>query len=550
MQLSITKGPDAGAEFTIDEPGLYLIGRSSDCRVRLTDSETSRRHAAINMAPGRATVDDKASRNGTHVNDVRVQHALLKEGDVIRIGGTRITISGLTAAAPAPDTTLHAVDPSMRVLASLHHRDADLLAGDKVDASDAAHENAMLRGVSAVSNILVSGAARQSLLQNVLDHIKSILDADSACIMLRDTENDDWDYHAVSSAPEDNAPTVSVSRTIISEAVKDGMALLTENPLTDDRFGPSDSIMMHKISSALCAPMTIDDKLKGVLCIDRHNRSDAFTPLDLRFSATVGNILGVYLEKLRIEDEYIKQERLAAVGQVIAGLAHYAKNIITGLKLSITGMQRMLQRKQFDDIDTCVDAITVTEGRLTNLILDMLSYAKDREPVWQDIDVNRVIESVLTPFTTELHDRAIRCDTQLAPDLPPLKAEKNALHRVILNLFTNGLDALDGLEEREKVIRVSSARADDGQSIAITVWDSGCGIPAAEVDNIFGVFFSTKGSRGTGLGLAVSHKIIEEHQGTITVDSQEGEWTEFRIRLPVESEANQALPCNEQLNRE
>lgn len=535
MKIVVTKGPEAGTEMTIDEPGIYLIGRSSDCKLRLTDAETSRRHAAITVAPGRAIVDDQTSRNGTRVNDVRVQHAMLKDGDVIRVGGTYIAIDGLAASAPAPDTTLSAIDPSMRVLASLDHRDADLLAGSKVDETDAARENEMLRGVGEVSNILVSGATRESLLRNVLDHIKALLDADSACVMLWDAESDNWDFHAVSANPEESAPTVSVSRTIINQAVKDGMALLTENPMTDDRFGPSDSIVIHKISSALCAPMTIDDELTGALCIDRRSRADAFKPLDLRFTATVANILGVYLEKLRIQDEYVKQERLAAVGQVIAGLAHYAKNIITGLQLSVAGMQRMLQRESFDNMDICVDGIASEERRLTNLILDMLSYAKDHEPMRLEMNVNDVLESVVRPFESQLGERDIKLEQTLADNLPTLMAEKNALHRVFLNLFVNALDALDGVAGRDKVIRLTSAMAEEGKAVELTMWDSGCGIPASETEDIFGVFFSTKGSKGTGLGLAVSRKIIEEHHGSITVASEEGAWTEFRIRLPVEA---------------
>ncbi len=459
MKITVTKGQEVGTELVIDEPGIYLIGRSADCKVRLTDPETSRRHAAITLAHGRAAIDDQTSRNGTRVNDVRVQHAMLKDGDSIRVGGTELAIEGLTPPPPAPESTLRAIDPSMRVLASLNHRDADLLAGLKVEEADATRQIDMLRGVGEVSNLLVSGAAREALLQQVLDHIKHLLDADSACVMFWDAAADDWQLDAVSAGQEDRPPTVSVSRTIINEAVKEGMALLTENPLTDGRFGPSDSIMIHKISSALCAPMTTSDDHNGVLCIDRRERADAFTQLDLRFTATVANILGVYLEKLRIQDEYIRQERLAAVGQVIDGLAHYDKNIITGLQLSVAGVQRMLERKAFESVSLCVESIVTEERRLTDLILDMLSYAKEREPMRMEVALSDVITSVIRPYRTELSKRDISLESSIAPELPPLMAEKNALHRVFLNLFTNAMDALEGVDDREKCFRISAELA-------------------------------------------------------------------------------------------
>ncbi|MBT3295200.1 MAG: FHA domain-containing protein [Verrucomicrobia bacterium] len=534
MKITVIEGPDSGAERSLESPGTYLIGRSADCELRLSDPETSRRHAAITLAPGRAIVDDQTSRNGTRVNEIRVQHAMLKDGDVIRLGGTHIQVDGLADAAPAPETTLRIADPSMRVLTSLNHRDADLVAGSRVAGPDADRENTMLRGVGEVSNILVSSVARQPLLRQVLDRMKALLDADSACVMLWDSDNDEWSFHAVSSSRHEGSPTVSVSRTIINQAVKDGMALLTDNPMADDRFDPSESIVRQKISSALCAPMTIEDELTGVICIDRRNRRDAFTPIDLRFTATVANILGVYLEKLRIQDDYIKQERLAAVGQVIAGLAHYAKNIITGLQLSVGAIQRMLKRETYDTMDTCVQAIATEEQRLTNLILDMLSYAKDREPLRMEMNINDVIAAVVRPFIQALCHQSIRLEQHLEPELPSLMAEKNALHRVVLNLFVNAMDALRDNQGRDKRICITTALSEDQTHIEITMWDSGCGVPKNETENIFGVFFSTKGSKGTGLGLAVSRKIIEEHGGTIDVESAEGEWTEFRISLPIE----------------
>ncbi|NQU38357.1 MAG: FHA domain-containing protein [Lentisphaerae bacterium] len=536
MKISVIKGPDSGIERELEIPGVYVIGRSGDCELRLSDPETSRRHAAITVAPGRAVVDDQTSRNGTRVNDIRVQHALLKDGDVIRLGGTFIRIDGLADSAPAPETTLRMADPSMRVLASLNHRDADLLAGARGDIQDTARENELLRGVGEVSNTLVSNGVPQRLLQSVLDQIKAVLDGDSACIMLRDPATDEWDFHAVSNDLQAGTPTISVSRTIIRQAVSDGTALLTDNPMADDRFGPSDSIVMHKISSALCAPMTIEDALNGVLCIDRRSRRDAFDSLDLRFTATVANIIGVYLEKLRFQDEFVKQERVAAVGQVIAGLAHYAKNIITGLQLSVGGIQRMLERKSYETMGSCVQSLATEERRLTNLILDMLSYAKDREPMRLELHMNQVIESVVRPFHQELGERGIHLELHLSDALPSLLAEKNALHRVFLNLFVNAMDALQDKQGQGKIIRITTTLSDDGSTICARVWDSGCGVPTPERENIFGVFFSTKGSRGTGLGLAVSRKIMEEHGGSITVDSAEGEWTEFAVTLPVEME--------------
>jgi signal transduction histidine kinase len=125
----------------------------------------------------------------------------------------------------------------------------------------------------------------------------------------------------------------------------------------------------------------------------------------------------------------------------------------------------------------------------------------------------------------------------LEAQLPWLQADPQGIHRCLLNLLTNAIDAID--EERGE-IRLTTRTA--GESILISVEDNGVGIPPEARQEIFKVFYSTKGNRGTGLGLAVTKKIVEEHGGGITVDSAPGQGSRFTIRLPLPDRTGEQPP--------
>jgi signal transduction histidine kinase len=139
--------------------------------------------------------------------------------------------------------------------------------------------------------------------------------------------------------------------------------------------------------------------------------------------------------------------------------------------------------------------------------------------------VGEVIE-LMKPRAAELQ---IALQTSLAPDLPPAPVDAEAIHRVVLNLVNNAIDAVDGRDEA--TVRVETALGQDGRSVAIVVSDNGVGIPADKLGEVFKPFFSTKGSRGTGLGLAVSRKTVREHGGDITVTSTPDVGSAFIVRL-------------------
>jgi len=165
-------------------------------------------------------------------------------------------------------------------------------------------------------------------------------------------------------------------------------------------------------------------------------------------------------------------------------------------------------------------------------VLDMLAYSKDRKPDIQPCHINGVCKEAAELCHDRIMTKHGKLQLDLDPKLPRIFADPQGIHRCLLNLLTNAIDALD---EEEGEVKISTQKQGESE-ILITVDDNGAGIPEHIRQRIFDVFFSTKGSQGTGLGLAVTKKIIEEHGGSIEVQSSEDQGTKFFIRLPIGKE--------------
>ncbi len=534
MKIEVVINGKPAVTYTFDTAADVIIGRDISCDIQIVDDESSRKHAKIFSRGEKTVLADLDSTNGTSVNGSKVAEIPLCDGDTVRIGRTEMHISELSEAAVQSESVLEMNERDGSVVMSVHNDEADILSGRALidSVQELAHENDVLREVCRISQIAAGEKEGETVLNAILDRLHLVLNADSACILQKD-ENNEWGIIAT-SAKTATDDSIKVSNTLINQAVKDGSAIIYIDPISDERFSASQSIMLQNISSALCAPLKVGGKFCGVLSVDRRQNRPVFGKMDLHMAASAGNIIGLFMEKHEYELALREKARLAAIGEVIAGLAHYIKNIVTGFKLSIESVEMALRKKQFDYVEMFVKSLSAQEVRISELMLNMLSYSKDRKPIHTDVDIRDVINSVVDPFAGQLEADGIRYELVCADDLPAVFAEEMSLHRAFLNMLTNSKDALnDCADGDERVLRITCNLTNSGSDIAIGFYDSGSGIAADKIDSVFDAFYSAKGSAGTGLGLAVVQKIVEEHAGTISVDSKEGSWTEFTITLPV-----------------
>lgn len=242
-------------------------------------------------------------------------------------------------------------------------------------------------------------------------------------------------------------------------------------------------------------------------------------------------------EKTKMEVQLMQSAKLAAIGEMSAGVAHELNNPMT----VIIGTAQLMQREMnegsaegefLDDIINC-------GLRCKKIIQNLLTFSRQDEYPFAPTDLNEELERVLSLICYQINRNEIKIVQNLSPELPKINANGHQIQQVLINILLNARDALEGLE-REKLIEIStSVREDDGGKkwLLATVRDNGIGIEQDNLPKIFNPFYTSKGAiKGTGLGLSVSLGIAEAHDGTIEVDTFLGEGSSFSLVLPVETD--------------
>lgn len=231
----------------------------------------------------------------------------------------------------------------------------------------------------------------------------------------------------------------------------------------------------------------------------------------------------------RLEAELRHKDRFAAIGQVVAGVAHEIRNPLFG----ITSVAQILKR-EVDFSPThrdLVEAMFSETQRLNALITDLLLFGGPSRLERQSTDVHQLLEATCNLYVGELSGRSIHLQKSYDPNLPPLLADQDKLKQVFLNLLKNALEATPTGGTVTVGTRMHRKGERDEQ-VEVFFSDTGSGIPAEDQDRIFDLFFTTK-PRGTGLGLPICRRIIEDHGGSISAESQPGHGTTFTLRLPL-----------------
>jgi two-component system, NtrC family, sensor kinase len=235
----------------------------------------------------------------------------------------------------------------------------------------------------------------------------------------------------------------------------------------------------------------------------------------------------------RLEAELLHAERLAAIGQTIAGVAHGIKNILHGFKGGSYLVNLGIDKNDAGKLKKGWDMIQRNIGRTSDLVLDLLSYSKEREPEYQTCDPNAIIRDVCEVMNNLATENQVALVKELDPSIGSVVMDPHTIHQCLTNLISNAIDACLFDQDMSKKWRVTVQSAcQNGKFIHISVCDNGTGMSQAVRNKLFTSFFSTKGHRGTGLGLLVTRKAVEEHGGSIEVASEEGQGTVFTLQLP------------------
>ncbi len=235
-----------------------------------------------------------------------------------------------------------------------------------------------------------------------------------------------------------------------------------------------------------------------------------------------------------LDERLLQAQKLASIGELSAGIAHEINNPLATIRQEAEWMQQLLKklepagRAELEELQGSVRQIILQVDRCTEIIKNLLDFARKRQPVIQAVDLTRIIADMTMLVEKEAKHRGIKIIRDHDRELPTIYSDAPQLRQVVLNLLTNATHAIG---QNGEITIVTRAEKNGGISLAIT--DTGCGILPEDLPKVFDPFFTTKPpGQGTGLGLSICHGIIQRLGGDITVKSTVGQGTTFTVRLP------------------
>lgn len=529
--LNVIQGPDKGKSFELPDNEPQLIGRSSEA-LPLGDLTISRRHAELTPDEGNWIINDLRSANGTYVNGIRIEAPyLLNPGDQIRTGAT-IFVFGRTRPKKASSVRMVRQDQLEasveKVIAS--NDDSVVLAVPEPSAQAVQQLSVLYEMMQLTGSIF----DRKELLGRVMDLVFEHFEADRGFVLLQSDPEQRPEPFMIRyrQTPTSYAQErIMVSRTIVQHVMSRREGVLSSNAMTDKRFASGESVQAYGIRSAICVPLQFRDRLFGVIHIDSQVANYTFTEDQLRLMTAIGAQTGLALANAELYQQGLIQARLAAVGETVANLSHSIKNILQGMRGGAEVIELGIRREDLKVINNGWDILSRNLERIYDLSMNMLAYSKQRQPEMEMVNLPSLIGECIELVKVQCDRKKVALLTEIESDMPPIPADPSGLHQAIMNLLINAIDAVPS---KDGVITLRVEYDSARSQVNISVADNGSGIQAEQWDQIFQPFYSTKGLRGTGLGLAVTKKIVEEHRGRIDLETAVGEGTTFRITISTD----------------
>ncbi len=403
----------------------------------------------------------------------------------------------------------------------------------------------------------------QDLLSLVLERTMRTVRASIGSIMLVDQERQILRIAAARGLSEDVIANVEIK---MGEGVAGKVALLGEPVLVDDigqdpRFTkPSDP--KYGGGSFICMPVRVGARVIGVINLSKKEYGAvsppdlrAFSPTDLQFLTALMAYIAAALDNARLLEEarqatlrlqqvvedqrlrltlaqqqMLQAEKLSALSQVVAGVAHELNNPLS----VVTGQTALLSKMVGGGpLAERAEKISKAAERCARIVRNFLTLARQHPPEHEEVRLNQVVREAVELLAYPLRVDDVQVTLDFADDLPVLSADPNQLHQVVVNLVTNAHHAMREAQPPRQ-LTLTTRYDPEQERLSLTVADTGPGILPEIQGRIFEPFFTTKApEQGTGLGLSVCHGIIEDHGGTIALDSRPGQGAVFRVELPL-----------------
>lgn len=417
------------------------------------------------------------------------------------------------------------------------------------DVEGLLREREELASLYAVARELAQANDLASLLESITDKAISLVKGERGFVVL----GEDGDHFQVVAARRFDEKGLHPSNglfstTLIRRVMETREPILTTNVQADERFELSQSIILQDIRSVLAVPLVARGELLGAVYVDTRMSVRHFTEADLRLLETMASQAAMAIRTTRLtetlrennaqlerafrelretQEQLIQAERLAAVGRLAASVAHELRNPLTVMRSGLYFLDRLVSEGRFDAPETFrryIQKIDAEIDRQSKIINDLLFFSRNRPRRLTSVDLNALVKEAAMRVTMP---ESVRLEEDLNPNLPPILGDGDQIQQVLINLITNAIQAMP--EGGTLTLRTAM----EADFAVIQVQDTGVGMTEEQLSHLFQPFYTTR-EQGIGLGLAVSHSIVEGHRGTIQVASTPGKGTTFTVRLPYE----------------
>jgi signal transduction histidine kinase len=370
-------------------------------------------------------------------------------------------------------------------------------------------------------------------LEEFLCLIRKAFDIENCHAFLLDKESDEVFYHISCgvrakihrSVIKDEVTTEAINK-LISNRKRVNHSNDSTNKLISDILTDSHGI---KIRSVILSLLKCRGKVFGLLVALNKKTKSKFSKKDEKLLQIFSAQAALVVYNSRLIEENITKKRLSQLGQRIIDSAHGLKNILNNMDGGTYIVERGTLTKNIKEVNKGWDILKRNSNRLRELVLDILFFSRSKKPEYKLIDINSICRDVKELIEQSATENNVEVALDLDNSIKQFCLDPKGIYRCVLNLVSNGIYACNEKGGGKVSIQTS---IDMEENLHIDVTDNGIGISKENLKYIFDVFFSTKGSKGTGLGLAVTKKVVNEHLGKIEVESEVGRGSKFSIILP------------------
>jgi signal transduction histidine kinase len=333
-------------------------------------------------------------------------------------------------------------------------------------------------------------------------------------------------YRETEPTARENVP---VSHTLLNWVLNEKMVLVSQDVAGDARFNASESMKDKNVQSIICAPMIREEKVIGVVYLDSSRLFNLLTQEDAAFVAAAANELALSIENIRLQKEALRNERMAAIGMTVSNLSHNIRNLITLNQNAFDLMGRHIDKSKDAKLKKNWKWIQQGFSGIHRLAVEMLEYAKEPEVRLELADINQLILDWQASLEEGLKLDGVELELQLAPHIPNWMMDEAQCQRALLNLVMNAAHAV---KDRTHPLIQLGTQINPYGDLVISVADNGCGIPRDRLNRVVELFFTTKGTQGSGLGLPMVQKFMDQMEGELKVESKENEGSIFKMIFP------------------